>query len=123
MSSHGSHTQVSSKDMMAMLYGLLNVVSTVSIVIANKAVMQTFGFKFPVALTWCHSLVTAGEPGSRPAAPAGASVRPRALPGPSRIRGARTIRHDGFRHGLAGDAEAGLVVGWGWLAWPHVSAS
>lgn len=43
----------------ACLYGTLNVVATVSIVFANKLVMSEYGFKFPVALTWLHSIFTA----------------------------------------------------------------
>lgn len=48
-------------EVLALAYGALNVLATVGIVIANKSVMLTFGFKYPVALTWCHSIVTAGE--------------------------------------------------------------
>jgi len=43
----------------AAAYGLLNIASTVGIVFVNKLVMGYFGFKFPVALTWIHTLFTA----------------------------------------------------------------
>jgi hypothetical protein len=40
-------------------YGLVNVSSAVAIVMANKVAMYTYGFKFPVALTLIHMIVTA----------------------------------------------------------------
>jgi hypothetical protein len=39
--------------------GLTNLCSVVLIVVANKVVMTTHRFAFPVALTCCHSAVTA----------------------------------------------------------------
>lgn len=39
--------------------GLLNLSSVVTIVVANKVVMTTYKFSFPVCLTWFHSIVTA----------------------------------------------------------------
>eukprot|EP00878_Enallax_costatus_P004629 GHUV01004874.1.p1 GENE.GHUV01004874.1~~GHUV01004874.1.p1 ORF type:complete len:387 (+),score=80.11 GHUV01004874.1:241-1401(+) len=43
----------------AILYGLLNLSSVVTIVVANKVVMSTYEFSFAVCLTWFHSIVTA----------------------------------------------------------------
>ncbi|KAF8062003.1 slc35e3 [Scenedesmus sp. PABB004] len=43
----------------AIVYGLANLSSVVAIVCANKVVMSTYRFSFPVALTLCHSVVTA----------------------------------------------------------------
>jgi solute carrier family 35 protein E3 len=40
-------------------YGLLNIVSAVLIVVANKVVLYTCRFSFPVALTWLHTIMTA----------------------------------------------------------------
>lgn len=40
-------------------YGLLNIISAVLIVVANKVVLYTYQFSFPVALTWLHTIVTA----------------------------------------------------------------
>jgi hypothetical protein len=39
--------------------GLTNLGSVVTIVVANKVVMSTYKFSFPVCLTWFHSIVTA----------------------------------------------------------------
>lgn len=39
--------------------GLTNLGSVVTIVVANKVVMSTYKFSFPVCLTWFHSVVTA----------------------------------------------------------------
>jgi hypothetical protein len=41
------------------LAGLTNLGSVVTIVVANKVVMSTYKFSFPVCLTWFHSIVTA----------------------------------------------------------------
>lgn len=43
----------------ALLPGLTNLSSVVTIVLANKVVMSTYKFSFPVCLTWFHSIVTA----------------------------------------------------------------
>ncbi|KAF6259080.1 hypothetical protein COO60DRAFT_1053503 [Scenedesmus sp. NREL 46B-D3] len=43
----------------AVIYGLTNLGSVVTIVVANKVVMSTYKFSFPVCLTWFHSVVTA----------------------------------------------------------------
>jgi solute carrier family 35 protein E3 len=40
-------------------YGALNITSSVLIVIANKMVLQTYGFAFPAALTLLHMVFTA----------------------------------------------------------------
>ncbi|KAF8056764.1 RD21A [Scenedesmus sp. PABB004] len=42
----------------ALLYGGANLVSVVLIVVANKVVLGTLGFRFPICLTWLHSAVT-----------------------------------------------------------------
>jgi hypothetical protein len=39
--------------------GLTNLGSVVTIVVANKVVMSTYKFSFPVCLTCFHSIVTA----------------------------------------------------------------
>lgn len=44
---------------LAAAYVLLNIASTCGIVFANKLVLSTFGFSFPVALTLLHALFTA----------------------------------------------------------------
>jgi hypothetical protein len=44
---------------LAALYVLLNIASTCGIVFANKLVLSTFGFAYPVALTLVHALFTA----------------------------------------------------------------
>ncbi|KAI8475535.1 MAG: hypothetical protein J3K34DRAFT_365576, partial [Monoraphidium minutum] len=41
-------------------YVLLNILSTCGIVFANKLVLSTFSFSFPVALTFLHALFTVG---------------------------------------------------------------
>lgn len=38
---------------------MLNLSSVVTIVVANKVVMSTYRFSFPVCLTWFHSIMTA----------------------------------------------------------------
>uniref|UniRef100_A0A383W0N7 Sugar phosphate transporter domain-containing protein n=1 Tax=Tetradesmus obliquus TaxID=3088 RepID=A0A383W0N7_TETOB len=43
----------------AIIYGLTNLGSVVTIVVANKVVMSTYKFSFPVCLTWFHAIVTA----------------------------------------------------------------
>lgn len=43
----------------AAAYCLLNVLSTVGIVFANKLALDTYGFRFPIMLTWYHTAVTA----------------------------------------------------------------
>lgn len=40
-------------------YGLTNLSSVITIVFANKIVLGSCGFSFPVALTWLHTLFTA----------------------------------------------------------------
>lgn len=40
-------------------YGVLNILSAVLIVVANKVVLYTYHFAFPVALTWMHTIMTA----------------------------------------------------------------
>ena len=45
--------------MRPVVYGLVNVSSAVAIVMANKVVLYTYDFKFPVALTLMHMIVTA----------------------------------------------------------------
>ncbi|KAF8056748.1 slc35e3 [Scenedesmus sp. PABB004] len=42
----------------ALLYGGANLVSVVLIVVANKVILGTLGFRFPICLTWLHSAVT-----------------------------------------------------------------
>lgn len=40
-------------------YGALNIASAVLIVVANKMVLHTYHFSFPVCLTWVHTIMTA----------------------------------------------------------------
>jgi solute carrier family 35 protein E3 len=42
----------------ALAYGFVNVLATVSIVLANKIVLYTCAFSFPVSLTFLHTVVT-----------------------------------------------------------------
>jgi solute carrier family 35 protein E3 len=43
----------------ACVYGVLNLSSSVLIVIANKLVLETYGFSYPAALTFLHMVFTA----------------------------------------------------------------
>jgi hypothetical protein len=45
---------------LAAVYVALNILSTCGIVFANKLVLTTYGFSFPVALTLLHALFTTG---------------------------------------------------------------
>jgi solute carrier family 35 protein E3 len=40
-------------------YGMMNLVSVIAIVVANKLVLYTYNFRFAVTLTWLHTIVTA----------------------------------------------------------------
>eukprot|EP00775_Hariotina_reticulata_P004049 gene4049-4296_t len=50
---------MSSNKMQAIVWGLTNLSSVVTIVVANKVVMTNYKFSFPVCLTFLHSIVTA----------------------------------------------------------------
>lgn len=43
----------------AIVYLTTNIIFVVAIVIANKKALTTYGFAFPVALTWLHTVFTA----------------------------------------------------------------
>ena len=45
--------------MLPAFYGIMNLVSVIAIVVANKLVLYTYQFKFAVTLTWLHTIVTA----------------------------------------------------------------
>lgn len=45
-----------SRAMQALAYGFLNISTTVGIVFVNKLIMGHYDFKYPVALTWIHTV-------------------------------------------------------------------
>ena len=45
--------------MLTILYGIMNLGSATGVVLANKAVFQTYEFHFPITLTCIHTLATA----------------------------------------------------------------